>query len=74
MSWDVAQLLNEDYSKWASGRTDAIGIPMQRIFDALGSKTNPGPLRNTETHLNSLKGRVRLSLILYHILIIAKEI
>ncbi|GLI82159.1 hypothetical protein PoHVEF18_010563 [Penicillium ochrochloron] len=58
MSWDVAQLLNEDYSKWASGRTDATGIPMERIFNALGSKTIPGPLRNTETHLNSLKGRV----------------
>ncbi|GLA26843.1 hypothetical protein AnigIFM63326_004011 [Aspergillus niger] len=58
MSWDIAQLLNQDYSTWASGHTTATGTPIIRIFNSLGSKINPARLVNTETHLNSMKGRL----------------
>ncbi|BCS04193.1 glycoside hydrolase family 18 protein [Aspergillus luchuensis] len=58
MPWDIAQLLNQDYSTWASGHTTATGTPIIRIFDSLGSKINPARLVNTETHLNSMKGRL----------------
>lgn len=58
MSWDIAQLLNQDYSTWASGHTTATGTPIIRIFNSLGSKINSARLVNTETHLNSMKGRV----------------
>ncbi|GLB07141.1 hypothetical protein AtubIFM57258_002464 [Aspergillus tubingensis] len=34
------------------------GTPIIRIFDSLGSKINPARLVNTETHLNSMKGRL----------------
>ncbi|RDH25460.1 hypothetical protein M747DRAFT_311300 [Aspergillus niger ATCC 13496] len=58
MSWDIAQLLNQDYSTWASGHTTATGTPIIRIFNSLGSKINSARLVNTETHLNSMKGRL----------------
>lgn len=63
LPWEYAQLLSSDYAEWArdvmpSGIT---GKPIDRIFNALGSKTNPGHLVNAEEYLNSMKGRVSTS-------------
>lgn len=58
MPWNIAELLNQDYSQWAPGLTSAQGAPIDRIFDTLGSNSNPTALVNAETHLNSIKGRV----------------
>ncbi|KAH8698404.1 hypothetical protein BGW36DRAFT_357942 [Talaromyces proteolyticus] len=55
MPWDSALLLTKDYSNTLP---TVQGTPIDRIFNALGSKKNPGVLRNAETHLNSMKGRI----------------
>lgn len=60
MPWNIAELLSQDYSQWAPGLTSATGTPIDRIFDTLGSTSNPTALVNAETHLNSVKGRVSL--------------
>ncbi|PGH27694.1 hypothetical protein AJ80_00709 [Polytolypa hystricis UAMH7299] len=58
LPWDVAQLLTQDYSQWAIGSTVGSGRPIDRIFNALGSTSNPLNLVNAEQHLNSMKGRI----------------
>ncbi|KAL4962959.1 glycoside hydrolase family 18 protein [Aspergillus stella-maris] len=58
LPWNIAQLLNEDYQSWARGFTTLTGSPMSRMFHALGSTDNPKDLVNTETHINSMKGRI----------------
>jgi chitinase len=58
MPWSIAELLGQDYSQWAAGLTSATGKLIDRIFNTLGSTSNPAALLNAETYLNSVKGRV----------------
>ncbi|KAL3457177.1 glycoside hydrolase family 18 protein [Aspergillus heterothallicus] len=58
LPWDVTDWLTSDYQTWANGLTNLKGAPIDRIFNALGSRENPHDLRNAEYHLNSMKGRL----------------
>lgn len=60
LPWEYAQLLDSDYALWGRDVIPSAitGKPIDRIFNALGSKINPGHLVNAEEKLNSVKGRV----------------
>lgn len=58
LPWDITELLTQDYQSWprAAGRIQLKGVPIDRIFHALGSTDNPKNLVNAEEVLNSMKG------------------